>query len=144
MSKQPGYSWISPYLLVNDVEAAVKFYEKAFGFNKKQMMPGPEGNIVHAELTYQGQTIMLGKAGAFGENIQPPIASGMKSPISLYVYCDEVDKFYDTAVTAGAKSLQAPDDTFWGDRMCCLQDSEGYIWHFATHTGELDIAKAQI
>lgn len=144
MSKQPGYSWISPYLLVNDVEAAMKFYEKAFGFDKKQAMPGPDGNIVHAELTYQGQTVMIGKTGVLEDNIQPPVSSGVKSPMSLYVYCENVDKFYATATAAGAKSLQAPNETYWGDRMCSLQDLDGYLWNFATHTGEMDIAKAQI
>ena len=46
-----------------------------------------------------------------------------------------MDTFYEKALQQGAKSLSAPEDMFWGDRMCSLQDPEGYSWYFATHLG---------
>lgn len=144
MSKPSGYSWLSPYIIVNDVAAALKFYQTVFGFNIKESTPGQDGALTHAELTYQGQTIMFGKANPASQSGKPPIATKVKSPISLYVYCEDVDKFYKDAVAAGAKSLLMPEDTFWGDRMCSLEDPDGYIWNFATHTGKIDLAVAQM
>ena len=44
----------------------------------------------------------------------------------------DVDSLYEAALKAGAKSLGAPENMFWGDRMCRLQDLDGYIWCFAT------------
>lgn len=142
--KLPGYSWLSPYLLVADVEAAIKFYQSAFGFDKKEAIPGPDGNLLHAELTYQGQTLMTGKAGTY-KDTKTPKQSGVESPVTLYVYCDDVDKFYENAMASGAINIQAPEDMFWGDRTCVLQDPDGYNWCFATHTGKMmDIAATQI
>ena len=43
-----------------DVKAAASFYQKAFGFEKRGIMNGPDGKPVHAELTIRGITIMLG------------------------------------------------------------------------------------
>lgn len=142
-AKQTGYSWLSPYLLVADVEAAINFYKNAFGFDKKEAVPGPDGNLMHAELTYQGQTLMAGKAGAF-KDTQTPKQNGVDCPITLYVYCDDVNKFYDKAIAGGAVSIQAPEDMFWGDRTCVLQDLDGYNWCFATHVGGPDISVTQI
>jgi uncharacterized glyoxalase superfamily protein PhnB len=136
--RQSGYAWISPHIIVNDVDAAMKFYQKAFGFEKKGALAGTDGILMHASLTYQGQTIMLGRAGERGSPINPPTSSKVSSPMSLYVYCDDVDQFYHNAVSAGAKSISDPEDMFWGDRVCRLQDPDGYIWSFATNVGELD------
>ena len=131
----PGTTWMSPYITVSDVEKASDFYQAAFTFEKTNLMPGEDGSIVHGEMKYKDQLIMLGKAGAYGGITQSPAMSGTESPMNLYLYCANVDEFYKKAVAAGAKSLAAPEDMFWGDRMCRLQDSEGYLWCFATYSG---------
>ena len=64
---------------------------------------------------------MLGKAGVYGGKTLAPKDSGVDSPLNLYVYCENVDTFHKKAVEAGAISLGAPDNMFWGDRMCRLQ-----------------------
>ena len=51
---------VTPHLIVRDVTAAVAFYEKAFGFTKKFMLPGASGKIMHAEMGHEGCTIMIG------------------------------------------------------------------------------------
>lgn len=141
---QPGYSVVSPYLTVSNVETAMIFYHQAFGFEKKELAPGPDGSIVHGELLYEGQTLMIGKMGTFGSTAKTPSSSQIESPITLYIYCNNVDKFYQRALAAGAVSVQAPEDMFWGDRMCSLKDPDGYIWNFATHTGNMDLAVTQM
>lgn len=135
-AKPAGFPWLSPYIIVKDVAAAAQFYQKAFGFNVKDIPKDQQGNCEHAELTYQDQVIMIGKEGAWGGTTKTPKSSGVDSPINLYVYCDDVDEFYQHAIAAGAKSIVKPDDMFWGDRMCNLQDIDGYNWSFATRAGE--------
>lgn len=131
-SKQPGYAWASPYLIVSDVAKAQAFYKKAFQLETGEPIVGDDGVPNHAELRYHDSTMMIGKEGNYGSTIKTPKSSGIESPIILYLYCDNVDEFYKHAVAAGAKSLLEPADMFWGDRMCALQDPDGYTWNFAT------------
>jgi len=131
-----GASWISPYVIVADVDRAVQFYVEAFGFEKNHLVAGEDNTTWHAEMRYKDQLIMLGKAGAYGGKTQSPKKTGVESPINLYLYCEDVDAFYERAMQAGAKSLGEPENTFWQDRMCRIQDPDGYVWCFATYLGE--------
>lgn len=76
---------------------------------------------------------MFGKAGAWECKTKTPKQTDVESPISLYLYVGDVDQFYKHALQHGAVSEFEPQDMFWGDRMCSLKDSEGYIWNIATH-----------
>lgn len=136
MSTKPTQApWITPYMTLQDPEKTVEFYQTAFGFEVKELAPGEDGSIWHVEMCYQGQLLMMGKQGAWGGTTQAPASSGVASPINLYVYVENVDAFYQYALKCGAKSLTEPADMFWGDRMCTLEDPEGYSWCFATHLG---------
>ena len=138
MSQSPrpaGLPWVSPYLIVKDVDAAIAFYQKAFQLTKKDAVIGEDSTTWHAELKYKDQIIMIGKEGSYGKTAQSPINSKVDSPVSLYIYCENVDEFYNKAIAAGAVSFSAPEDLFWGDRMCRLKDLDGYTWCFATYKG---------
>ena len=54
------YGAVTTILTVTDVKAAAAFYQKAFGFEKRGIMKGPDGKAMHAELTLRGTTLMLG------------------------------------------------------------------------------------
>jgi uncharacterized glyoxalase superfamily protein PhnB len=128
-----GVTWVSPYITVKDVDTAITFYQKAFNFDKKEAVPGEDGTTWHAEMKYKNQLLMFGKAGAYDKKSQAPQTSKVECPMSLYLYCENVDQFYEDAIAAGAKSIIEPQDMFWGDRMCKLQCPDGYHWAFATH-----------
>ena len=125
---------LSPYLTVRNVDEAVQFYEKAFQFKISEVKSDDDNTALHAEMTYKDQLIMCGKEGAYGSSIQAPATSSMESPITLCLYCDDVDEFYKKSLNHGAKSLSAPEDMFWGYRMCRLQDPDAYTWCFMTPT----------
>lgn len=133
-----GTPWISPYLTVRNAEAAIDFYQRAFGFKKKDAMLGPDGKVMHAEMSYQDCLIMMSPENAYGGPCKAPATSKQLPPITLYVYCEDVEALCAQARDAGAKVLAAPQDMFWGDRMCRLEDPDGYIWAFATKVGEFD------
>ena len=138
MSKPKNFPWVSPYLTVTDIDKAFDFYSQAFGFELVEKAKGENGETFHAEFTHKGQMLMLGRTDAYGPDakLQTPAESGVKCPMNLYLYVDDVDAFYQHAVDNGAESITPPEDTFWGDRMCRLQDADGYVWAFATHSGE--------
>jgi PhnB protein len=134
-----GANWLTPYLTVSNPELSLTFYEKAFGFGRGDTIPGPDGRIMYAEMTWQKKTIvMFAPEGAGGSTHQTPRHSGVESPIGLYVYCADVDALVVRARQAHALVLSEPEDMFWGDRMARLQDPDGYIWSFATKVGEFD------
>ena len=121
-------TWVSPYLTVKDVDEAITFYTKAFTFKKVEVAQDDDGTTVHGELQYKDQLIMVGKAGAYGGTSKSPTVSGVESPISQYIYTENVDTFFKNAVAAGAKPLGEPEDMFWGDRMCRVHDPAGSPW----------------
>lgn len=148
MSKRPprphNCPWLTPYLVVKDSDAAIAFYEKAFGFEKRMAMPSPDGKTGHAEMTYRDSLIMFGRVSSQPSSdcpYKPPAMTQVVSPISLYVYCDDVDALFARATAAGAKALKPPQDQFYGDRTCWLEDPDGYYWYFATNVADFDPSK---
>ena len=130
--------YLMPHLIVRDVKKALAWYEQAFGMSSRMMIP-PDMPM-HAELVWQDMVIMLGQAG--GSHLgHPPVTTGITSGISLYLYCPDVDAPYKRSLELGAKSQMEPEDMFWGDRMCSIQDPEGYVWSFGSKVGEFNPAK---
>lgn len=133
----PGMSWLSPYLTVKDGNASLEFYTRAFGFEKKMTVPGPDGTIMHAEMVWRNNVFMFSPEGPRCPS-RCPATSGAASPIGIYVYCDDVDAMFARATAAGAKAMQPPQDMFYGDRVCQLEDPNGYSWWFATNIADFD------
>lgn len=130
----PGTQWINAYLTVRDVQAAIEFYQRGFGFEVRSTMPGPGGVILHAELMHNDSLLMLGpenpEMGAFAPQ-------GGPSPITLYAYVDDVDDVASRASSNGARISQPPEDKFWGDRCCIIVDPQGHTWMIATHVRDV-------
>ena len=129
-----NYTAITAALCVADVKAAANFYQRAFGFEKRGIMNGPDGKPMHAELTLRGTTLMLGpEMPAMGTRSAKNVGA---SPTTLYLLVDSVDKTVAKASKLGA-TLQGPvSDMFWGDRCGRLVDPEGYTWYVATHVAD--------
>ena len=145
MSKRPprpaGTPWLSPYLTVRDADKAIDFYQRAFGFEKRSAIPGPDGRTGHAELTFKDALVMLGPECAGEPRSKAPATTGVASPVSLYVYCEDVDTLYTRATAAGARADGPPENMFWGDRVCRLTDPDGHAWFFATNVADFDPTK---
>ena len=59
------------------------------------------------------------------------------SPISLYLYVEDVDKTFNLAVSEGASVLYPVADQFCGDRHGSIKDPFGHIWSISTHVKDL-------
>lgn len=127
--RAPGYRWLTPYLVVSNIEKSITFYEKAFGFVANRVMKDDDGNIQHVTMDYQGKSIvMFCQEGAFGSTYKTPNHLGIDTPVSLFIYCDNVDNTFEYAMTEGATMIEAPQDAFWGDRYASIKDLDGYCW----------------
>lgn len=127
-----NYTAVTAALCVSDVKAAATFYHRAFGFEKRGMMNGPDRKPVHAELAMRGTVLMLGpEMPHVGARSAKNLGA---SPTTLYLLVDNVDKVFAKAVKLGATPQGPVADMFWGDRCGRLVDPEGYSWYVATHT----------
>jgi PhnB protein len=126
-----GYYSLTPYLVIKGAAAAIEFYKKAFGAVETVRMPGPGGEIMHAEVKIGNSTLMLSDENHERGYLAPPSRGGNSSSVMLYT--DDVDKVFKQAVAAGAKADMPPADMFWGDRMGNITDPFGHSWAIATH-----------
>lgn len=126
-----GYHTATPYLTVRGAAAAIDFYKKAFGAKELFRMPGPEGKIMHAEITIGDSHIMLADESAAAGSQSAQALNGTATGIFLYL--EDVDRTFKQAVKAGAKETTPVQDMFWGDRFGALSDPFGHKWMLATH-----------
>ena len=121
------------YLCVDNAVEAIAFYENAFGATEKMRLVEPGGRIGHAELDFDGATVML--ADEFPEiGVKSPPSIG-GSPVTIYLQVDDADAVVGRAAQAGATIEMPPTDMFYGERMAVLQDPFGHRWNIG-HTIE--------
>jgi uncharacterized glyoxalase superfamily protein PhnB len=123
---------IYPVLKYSDAPAAIDFLERAFGFQRHAVHEGEAGAIVHGELRFGDQVVMVSSAGAGN-----PVYDQGLGRTTVYVAVDEVDTLHDTAKAAGAEIVLAPTDQDYGSRDFSARDPEGNIWSFGTYRPEL-------
>jgi PhnB protein len=124
-----GYHSVTPYLVVKDGNGALEYYKQAFGATEMNRMAGPDGRIMHAEFKIGDSMLML--SDEVGPNRSPQSLGG--TPVSIFLYVEDVDSVFKQAVNAGAKADMPPEDMFWGDRFGKLTDPSGHQWALATH-----------
>src|SRR5207245_2908398 len=90
--------------------------------------------IMHAELKIGDSRIMLGDEMP-DMNCKSPVAFG-GSPVSFYVYVENVDAAFKRAVDAGGKPIMPVADMFWGDRIGPVTDPFGHKWTLAQHISD--------
>lgn len=119
---------ITPYLYYKDVDGALKFLGRAFGFRRYgARMLGSDGKINHAAMQLGDDLIMMGRPPSRYRN---PKQLGQATQ-SLYINVEDADKHFKRAKKAGARVLDEPADTEYGHRRYGVTDPEGHEWYFA-------------
>jgi PhnB protein len=121
-----GYHSVTPSLVVKGAAKLIEFVKEAFGAEEAFRMPGPTGEIMHAEIRIGDSVVMLNDAMR-----QSPTNS------TLFLYVADVDRTYQRALKAGATALSEPANMFWGDRMAQVKDQFGNQWSIATHVEDV-------
>jgi uncharacterized glyoxalase superfamily protein PhnB len=125
-----------PSVFYKDALAALKWLEKAFGFETTTLVTDDEGRVGYSEMGFRGGFISVG-----GEWEGPPIGSArMRSPAStdgigsqfIRVNLNEgLDAHCEQARAAGARIIAEPEDQFYGARVYRAMDPEGHVWNFS-------------
>jgi PhnB protein len=130
-----GYHTVTPSLMVRGADQALDFYKKAFNAEETLRMPGPDGKIMHAEFRIGDSVLMLGEEMPSMGGKSPQALGG--SPVSFFIYLENVDQAWQRAISAGAKQVMPLADMFWGDRAGCVDDPFGHHWWLAQHIADL-------
>ncbi len=126
----------SPRIAFRDAAKAIEFYTKALGA-KETFRFEVEGHIAQAEMAIGDSAFSL--CGEWPEGGRFSAETLGNSPISMSVHVDDVDRFTESAVTAGMNLVREPKDQFYGHRDALLTDPFGYSWNIWTVKEEMSI-----
>ena len=129
------------YLHVKDAAKAIEFYKQAFGAEEKFRLSEPGGRIGHAELVFNGTTLML--SDEFPEyGIRGP-RPGEGTSVTIHLHVDDADEVMKRAAAAGATIERDAQDQFWGERSGILRDPFGHRWNIGHHIEEVSFDEMQ-
>ena len=111
-----GWHTVTPRIFVDDSKRFVEFLRKVFDATGEYQQERPSVIKIGDSLVMIGDTAIRNVRTAF-----------------LYVYVPDSDATYQRALAAGARSLEAPLDTPYGDQRCMVEDPWGNTWQIATH-----------
>jgi PhnB protein len=120
--KPDGYQSVIPYLHVNGAAKLIAFMKDVFDAQEIAVYPRPDGTVGHASLRIGDSVVELADVSA----------EWPAMPCAIQVYVPDADAAYHRALKAGATSLIAPADQFYGDRTASVKDSCGNNWYIAT------------
>ena len=118
-----GYTTVSTYLVLDDIQSELDFVTKAFGAKEIERIEMPDGTLVHAEVRIGDTVVMMGPTkDEFGA-----------CSCMMYIYVEDTDSTYQNCLAAGAKSMMEPADQFYGDRNAGVKSPGGNLYWVATH-----------
>lgn len=120
------YRTVTPYLVVADADAEIRFLGAAFGAIVTSNQRNADGSVMHAELTIGNSQIMLGQASD----------QWKARSTALYVWVAHCDATYEKALAAGAISESAPEDKPYGHRNAGVIDRNGITWWIGSPIAE--------
>ncbi len=125
-----GYRTANPVLIVQGADAALSYYETAFGAEVLSRDYAQDGiTILQAEMKI-GNTIMrlADEMPNFGI-VSPTTLGG--SAVIVQLYLSDVDTFWDQVIDHGARVVVPLSNTYWGERFGRFVDSFGHVWNVA-------------
>ncbi|MFI4934843.1 MAG: VOC family protein [Caulobacterales bacterium] len=129
MSEDYRQRSITPVVWYDDPNAALKWLEKAFGFETRMVVADDSGGVIHSECVLGDGYVMV--VGPPREGRTSPASNGGLSSQSIHVHLpDDIDAHYARAKAAGATITRDIADQAYGDRVYICDDLEGHSWSF--------------
>ena len=141
-----GWPRISSAVFYDDAGAAIDWLCRVFGFEVRLRVEGKDGRIEHSEVTYGEGLVMVSSTGGKSSRANPlpcksPRALAGANTQALCVYVDDVDAHCARALAQGAKIVDEPStsdygEEYWADRSYRAEDLEGHQWWFMQRVRE--------
>jgi len=119
-------------LYVKDVEKAVSFYEKAFGFTRKFVTPENDyGELLVGETTLSFASMTLAKSNLKDGFIESSI---LNRPFGIEIgfTTNNVEATVKLAVEAGGVIVENPMKKPWGQVVSYVRDLDGFLIEICT------------
>lgn len=129
-------SSVIPGLRYRNALEMIDWLVRAFGFGKQAVYQGPNGVVMHAQLTFGNGMVMIGsvdngsKASALMK--QPEEIGGAETQ-SPYLVVSDCRAIYESAKAAGAEIVMELEDKDYGGSGFTCKDPEGHVWHFGSY-----------
>lgn len=123
--KPDSYTTVSPYLIVSDAAATIRFLERVFNGELLRSFPDDQGRLMHAEVRIDDTVVMLADSAPGW----PPV------PAHVHIYVKDVDATYRQALDEGAVSIQEPVQKGDEDKRGGVKDAGGTTWWIARAWG---------
>jgi len=131
-----------PSIVYKDQRAALKWLQRAFGFEVGEVLTDSKDNIVHAEMTHGDGVIMVGSE--FASWARSPASVGGSNTQRVHVRLTKgIDEHCEHARQAGATIENPPATQFYGDRTYTAVDPEGHHWTFAQTVKQMTLAEME-
>jgi len=121
---------VLPHVVYQSVEDAIAWLTKVFGFSEHYHYGDPSGPISGAQMHLGNAWVMVRRAR--GDNTKTPSQLGYGTQ-SVTVFLDDVEGHYRRAKAAGAKIVEEPHETEYGEFQYAALDLDGHHWLFARH-----------
>jgi uncharacterized glyoxalase superfamily protein PhnB len=127
-----GFPKAAPLLLYEDVDCAVDWLSRVFGFGELVRVVCVGNWIAHAEIECEGGIVLLDAArGDYSprKDYRKPSADGHVCAYA-HMMVSDVDSHFERAKAEGATIILEPKDQEWGLRQYTARDYEGHVWEF--------------
>lgn len=128
---RPIPSNLFPSLSYDDAPAAIEWLCGAFGFEKRLVVPGPDGTVVHSELSHGPGVIFVSTVRPSAGRLSPRQLGGVCQSIAVRV--EDPDAHFQRAEAHGAEIVEGLRDAEYGSRGYMARDPEGHLWYFGTY-----------
>jgi PhnB protein len=136
----PGYTALTPFIVVDGARAALDFYTAVFGATVVSVMDGPDGTVAHAELDFGDGRLQLSDPNPAFDLVAAPAGTAVSHSICLY--CPDVDAVVARATERGAVLREEVSTFVTGDRYGSLVDPFGQRWTVMTRVEDVSPEEA--
>jgi len=122
---------VIPAMRYRDAHAAIDWLVRALGFEKQAVYEGPDGSVMHAQLTFGNGMVMIGsvqKEGEYSKLMTQPDEIGMRETHCPCLIVSDAQAIYDSAVANGATIVMDLAEMPYGGKAFMCRDPEGHIW----------------
>jgi PhnB protein len=117
-----GMRCVTPYLHPRGAARLIEFLKAAFDGEVVEYVEKPDGAVAHAKVRIGDSILEMGESHE----------GWIPMPGALHLYVPDADATYERALKAGATSLMAPADQYYGDRSGAVMDGWGNRWYIST------------
>jgi uncharacterized glyoxalase superfamily protein PhnB len=128
-------STVIPGLRYRNALAMIEWLCSAFGFEKQAVYAGPDGVVMHSQLTFGNGMIMVGSVTnvtSVSNLLKQPDEIGGAETQAPYLVVSDIDAIYASAKIAGAKMVINLEEKEHGGKAFSCSDPEGHVWNVGT------------